>query len=336
MNTPNIQRKLGPFNVFPLGLGCMGLSHAYGIAPPVEQSERLLLAAVDAGVTLFDSAAAYGNGSNEELLGRVLAPHRQRLVLATKGGIRVVNTAEGARTVTDGRPEALRRDVEQSLLRLKTNVIDLYYLHRMDKNVPIEDSVGEMGRMVVEGKLRAIGLSEVSAPTLQRAHAVHPIAALQSEYSMWTRNPEIAVLETCRQLGTTFVAFAPVGRGFFTEAPPDPQSLPEGDTRRSIPRFDQTNWNTNETLRLRVKALAEREQLSLQQLALAWLLTRAEHVVPIPGTTKVANLHNNLGAASIRLSSVVMQEIDSIVNLQTVSGNRYSDHAQATVDTERI
>jgi aryl-alcohol dehydrogenase-like predicted oxidoreductase len=334
MTTTDIQRRIGPFRVFPIGLGCMGLNFAYGTAPPVEQAERVLLAALDGGVTLFDTAAAYANGENERIVGRVLEPHRQRVVLATKGGITVKETPQGKRNAMDGRPESVRHDVEQSLARLKTDVIDLYYLHRLDKTVPIEDSVGALSRLVEQGKLRALGLSEVSADTLRRAHAVYPIAALQSEYSMWTRNPEIAVLKACRELGTTFVAFSPVGRGFFTDAPPDPTALPLGDTRRTVPRFAPEHRGTNNLLRDRVKAIALREQLTLPQLALAWLLTRAEHVVPIPGTTKVANLQENLKAANHRFSDAVMLEINDIVNPQTVSGNRYSEQSNADVDTE--
>ena len=208
------ERSIGPFRASAIGLGCMNLSHAYGNPPPVEEAERLLLGALDEGVTLIDTAALYGFGGNETLVGRVLKPHRDEIVLCSKGGMAGVQFPDGMKRVIDGRPEAIRRNCEESLRRLQTEVIDLYYLHRWDKQVPIEDSVGEMSRLLTEGKVRALGLSEVSAATLRRAHAVHPIAAVQTEYSLWTRNPEIAVLEACRALGTAFVAFSPVARGF--------------------------------------------------------------------------------------------------------------------------
>ena len=197
-------RRIGPFDVPAIGLGCMNLSHAYGTPPAAEAAERLLLQALDEGVTLFDTATLYGFGANETLLGRVLKAHRQRIVLCSKGGMAGVRFDDGVKRVIDGSPAAIRRNCEDSLQRLQTEVIDLYYLHRWDKAVPIEDSVGAMSRLVERGLVRAIGLSEVSAATLKKAHAVHPIAALQTEYSLWTRNPEIAVLQACRDLGTAF------------------------------------------------------------------------------------------------------------------------------------
>ncbi len=210
----------------------MNLSHAYGTPPPPELAERLLLDALDLGVTLFDTAALYGFGANETLVGRVLKAHRQRIVLCSKGGMAGVMFDDGMKRVIDGRPETLRRNCEDSLRRLQTEAIDLYYLHRWDKQVPIEDSVGEMARLLQEGKVRALGLSEVSAATLRKAHAVHPIAAVQNEYSLWTRNAEIAVLDACREIGAAFVAFSPVARGFLTREPPDVGSLDAKDIRR--------------------------------------------------------------------------------------------------------
>jgi aryl-alcohol dehydrogenase-like predicted oxidoreductase len=236
---PHDPRPLGPFLVRPLGLGCMNLSHAYGLPPPPEQGERVLLEALDAGVDFFDTAALYGFGANERLVGRVLGPHRHRFVLASKGGMTAQPVGEGGalQRVIDGRPASIRRDCEDSLQRLGTEVIDLYYLHRWDKAVPIEESVGAMADLLRAGKVRALGLSEVSAATLRRAHREHAIAALQTEYSPWTRNPEIAVLEACRELGTAFVAFSPVGRGALTDTPPDPGAFDAKDIRRSMPRF---------------------------------------------------------------------------------------------------
>ena len=209
-------RRIGELTVSALGLGCMNLSHAYGAPPPPEAAERLLLHALDRGVTLFDTAALYGFGANETLLGRVLKPHRSKFVLASKGGMTGVTFPDGIKRVIDGRPESIRRDCEASLKRLQTDVIDLYYLHRWDKKIPVEDSVGAMSDLVRQGKVRALGLSEVSAATLMRAHAVHPIAAVQTEYSLWTRNPEIAVLQACKDIGAAFVAFSPTARAFLT------------------------------------------------------------------------------------------------------------------------
>ncbi|RZI99249.1 MAG: aldo/keto reductase, partial [Rubrivivax sp.] len=240
------QRKFGPFTVSAIGLGCMNLSHAYGVPPSPEQGEKVLLAALDAGVTLFDTAALYGFGANEELVGRVLAPHRRKFTLASKGGMAGVRGEDGVvKRVIDGRPETVRRNCEDSLRRLKTDVIDLYYLHRWDKSVPIEESVGAMSDLVRAGKVQALGLSEVSAATLRRAHAVHPIAAVQTEYSLWTRNPEIAVIEACRELGATFVAFSPLARAFLTGKLTEVESLDAKDIRRPMPRFAPDNYAKN-------------------------------------------------------------------------------------------
>src|SRR5450631_2495320 len=227
------QRKLGPFTVSAIGLGCMNMSHAYGVPPAADAAADVLLRALDLGVTHFDTAALYGFGANEELVGRTLAPLRSRFTLASKCGIQGVKSATGLRRAIDGRPATLKQTCEDSLRRLKTDVIDLYYLHRWDKTVPIEDSVGALADLVRAGKIRAVGLSEVSAATLRRAHAVHPIAAVQSEYSLWTRNPEIAVLDTCREIGAAFVAFSPLARGFLTGHMPDVSAFLPTDIRRA-------------------------------------------------------------------------------------------------------
>src|SRR5215471_17706315 len=250
-------RRIGPFEVSAIGLGCMNLSHAYGVPPSPEEGERVLHAALDAGETLFDTAALYGFGTNEELVGRVLKPHRQRITLCSKGGMAGVKGEDGVvRRVIDGRPETVRRNCEDSLRRLQTDVIDLYYLHRWDKAVPIEDSVGAMSRLVEEGKIRTLGLSEVSASTLRKAHAVHPITAVQNEYSLWTRNPEIAMLAACRELGVTFVAFSPVARGFLCDAVHDVAGFEARDIRRTMPRFDEPNHAKNLQLLPPYKELA--------------------------------------------------------------------------------
>jgi aryl-alcohol dehydrogenase-like predicted oxidoreductase len=331
------QRRLGPFTVSALGLGCMNLSHAYGVPPSAEQGERVLLAALDAGVTLFDTAALYGFGANETLVGRVLKPHRRRFTLASKGGLAGVTGEDGTvRRAIDGRPEAIRRNCEDSLRRLQTDVIDLYYLHRWDKKVPIEDSVGAIGDLVRAGKVQAIGLSEVSAATLRKAHAVHPIAAVQTEYSLWTRNPEIAVLAACEEIGATFVAFSPVARGFLCDAVHDVAAFDAKDIRRSMPRFDAANYAQNLKLLPGYKALAQEAGCTPAQLALAWLLHKSANIVPIPGTTRVEHLREDLGAAEVKLDAQLLARLEAHVNQQTVHGNRYSAQARTEVDTEEF
>ena len=328
------QRQIGPFNVSAIGLGCMNLSHAYGQPISAEQGERVLLAALDAGVTLFDTAALYGFGSNETLVGRVLKPHRQQITLASKGGMAGVQFADGIKRVIDGRPEAIRRDVEASLQRLGTDVIDLYYLHRWHKAVPIEESVGEMARLVAEGKVRALGLSEVSAATLRRAHAVAPIAAVQSEYSLWSRNAEIAVLDACRDIGAAYVAFSPVARAYLTGTLRDVTGFDAKDIRRAMPRFAPTTYAANLALLEPYAAIAQQAGCTPAQLALAWLLAKADHIVPIPGTVNPAHLTENLGAAAVRLSPAVMAQLDALFRPQAIHGPRYNPQSQSEIDTE--
>ncbi|TWO72611.1 aldo/keto reductase [Caenimonas sedimenti] len=330
-------RNIGPFTVSAIGLGCMNLSHAYGTPPPPEQGERVLLAALDSGVTLFDTAALYGLGSNELLVGRVLKPHRGRITLCSKGGLAGVTGDDGVRRrVIDGRPEAIRRDCENSLRSLQTDVIDLYYLHRWDKKVPIEESVGAISRLVEQGKVRTLGLSEVSAATIRKAHAVHPVTAVQTEYSLWTRNPEIAVLDTCREIGAAFVAFSPVARAFLCDALHDVSSLDAKDIRRTMPRFEPANYAQNLKLLPGYKALAQEAGCTPAQLALAWLLHKAPHIVPIPGTTSVEHLREDLAAADVKLSPDLLIRLEAHINQRTVTGHRYSAQARSEVDTEEF
>jgi aryl-alcohol dehydrogenase-like predicted oxidoreductase len=331
-------RKLGRFTVTELGLGCMNLSHAYGVPPPVEQAERVLVDALERGVTLFDTAALYGFGDNERLVGRVLREHREKIVLATKGGMAGVEFPDGFRRVIDGRPESIRQNCEDSLTRLGTDVIDLYYLHRVDlKNgVPVEESVGAMARLVEEGKVRALGLSEVSTATLRRAHAVHPITALQSEYSLWTRNPELGALDACRRLGIAFVAFSPLGRGYLTGELRDVKSFDAKDIRRSMPRFAIDSYSKNLELLVALGALADEIGCTKAQLALGWLLHRDERVIPIPGTTSVEHFRENMDASSLSLTSEQMARIDALINQRTVVGARYAPAVQAEIDTENF
>jgi aryl-alcohol dehydrogenase-like predicted oxidoreductase len=334
MNPSN--RRIGPFQVHPVGLGCMNLSHAYAAPPPPEAAERLLLTALDLGANLVDTAALYGFGANETLVGRVLKAHRSCIVLCTKGGMAGEPVGEGGalQRVIDGRPATIRRHCEDSLRRLGVDVIDLYYLHRWDKAVPVEDSVGEMARLVERGHVRTIGLSEVSAATLRRAHAVHPITAVQSEYSLWSRNPELGVLAACREIGAAFVAFSPTGRGLFTSAPPDPAAFAPRDIRRAMPRFEPANWAANLKLRARVAPLADEAGCTLAQLALAWVLARGEHVIALPGTTQEAHLRENLAAAGVTLAPALIAKLDAICAPAAVAGARYNPQNASEVDTE--
>ena len=330
------QRALGPFTVSALGLGCMNLSHAYGVPPSPQQGEAILRRALDLGCTLFDTAALYGFGSNETLVGRTLQAHRHEITLCSKGGMAGVTFPDGVKRVIDGRPEAIRRNCEDSLQRLGTDVIDVYYLHRWDKAVPIEDSVGEMSRLVQEGKVRLLGLSEVSAATLLRAHAVHPISAVQTEYSLWTRNPEIAVLQACRDIGAAFVAFSPTARAFLTGQLRDVSTLDAKDIRRSMPRFAPETYARNLALLPPYEALAREAGCTPVQLALAWLLSRGEHVIPLPGTTSVEHLRENVGAWKLRLPASVLAQADALINQHTVTGGRYGAQSESEVDTERF
>lgn len=321
------KRRVGPFQVSAIGLGCMSLSHAYGAPPPREQAERVLKGALDEGYTFFDTAAVYGMGHNETLVGEVLKDRRDDYVLCSKAGL----TNKGQREL-NGRPEVLKATCEESLKNLQTDVIDLYYLHRWDKRVPIEESVGALADLVQEGKVRTIGLSEVSAETLRKAHAVHPITALQTEYSPWTRNPEIAVLDACRELGVAFVAFSPVGRGFLADGMP--AVLDGADFRAGMPRFQGENLQKNLQLLEAFKAIAVDAGCTPAQLCLAWLLQKDPSIVPIPGTTNPDHMVENARAAGLSLSPEILARVEATVNEKTVAGPRYAPAMQASVDTE--
>jgi aryl-alcohol dehydrogenase-like predicted oxidoreductase len=326
------QRRLGPFTVSAIGLGCMNLSHAYGTPPEPKAAAQLLRKALNLGYTLLDTAALYGFGANETLIGETLAHRRTDFMLATKCGM--FRNAAGVREI-DGRPDVIRRTVEDSLKRLQTNVIDLCYLHRWDKRVPIEESIGALTELVWAGKVRTLGLSEVSAETLRRAHAVHPITALQTEYSLWTRNPEIAVLDECRRLGVTFIAFSPLARGFLGGLE-NVSAFEAKDIRRQMPRFEAANYAANRKLYSAFAGIAEEVGCTPAQLALAWLLSKGDDIIPIPGTTNIEHLAENAAADSIELSEDVVQRLDALINQRSVVGTRYNATTQAEIDTEEF
>lgn len=326
-------RKLGHFTVNAIGLGCMSMSHAYGTPDPVE-AEATLRSALDIGYNFLDTAALYGFGKNEELIGRVLKDRRNDFVLASKCGM--FKGPDGKRQI-DGRPETIRRTCEEALQRLQTDVIDLYYLHRRDFKVPVEDSIGEMSRLVSEGKVQLLGISEVSAETLRKAHATHPLSALQTEYSLWSRNAEIAVLQACSELDIAFVAFSPLARGFLTGKLTDPQAqLEPADIRHHMPRFNADNYPKNLALLTEYKAIADQVGCTMGQLALAWLLAKAPHIIPIPGTRHVDYARENFAAIDVSLTSAQMQQLDALINHQTVAGPRYNAATQEEIDTEQF
>ena len=329
MNT----RKIGPFEVSAIGLGCMSLSHAYGTPPDPATAATVLRRALDLGYRHVDTAALYGFGANETLIGTALKDRRSEVVLATKGGM--FRNAQGQREI-DGRPEVIARTCDESLARLQTDVIDLYYLHRWDKRLPVEESVGAMADLVKAGKVRTIGLSEVSADTIRRAHRVHPVTAVQTEYSLWTRNPEVAVLDACRELGITLVAFSPLGRGFLTGKLREVATLPAKDIRLAMPRFQGEHFERNLRLLDGLAAIAAEQGCTMGQLALAWLLARGEDIVPIPGTTRLDHLEENVRATEIELDGATLARLDALINPRTVSGARYNAATQTEIDTEEI
>ncbi len=328
------QRKLGPFTVSAIGLGCMNVSMGYGPRIADDDAGRLFNAALDQGYSFLDTASLYGLGHNESLIGKYLASRRDEYVLASKCGFS--RTADG-KTVMDGRPEVLIQTCEDSLRRLNTDVIDLYYLHRIDPKTPVEESVGALATLVEQGKIKTIGLSEISADSLRRAHAVHPVTAVQSEYSLWTRTPERKILATCAELDIAFVPFSPLARQFLTGKSPDVTQVGEDDIRASIarPRFEPDNFAHNQQLLQPFGAIAERVGCSMAQLALAWLLARGENIVPIPGTKHREWMIENAGAAEIELEAAVIDELDLLINENTVAGNRYTDALMASTDSER-
>jgi aryl-alcohol dehydrogenase-like predicted oxidoreductase len=327
-------RKLGTeLSVYPVGLGCMGMTFAYG---GQEESDAIatLRRAVDIGVTLFDTAEVYGPFDNEILLGKALKPVRDKVVIATKFGFRISPEGEGMARMTgvDSRPEHLKAVAEASLKRLDIDVIDLFYQHRVDPAVPIEETVGAMAELVREGKVRALGLSEAGAATIRRAHAVHPIAAVQSEYSLWTRDPEAEVLGVCRELGICFVPYSPLGRGLLTGTLANTDALGDNDWRRSQPRFQADAMAANAALVEELARLARQKGVTTAQLALAWVLHQGDFIVPIPGARKIGHLEQNTASAAIALSPAELAGIGEAMSPARVAGKRYTEEGLALVN----
>jgi aryl-alcohol dehydrogenase-like predicted oxidoreductase len=324
------QRNLGSLVTSAIGLGCMGLSQGYGPADDAD-SVRVIHRALDLGVSMLDTAMSYGQGHNEQLIARALHGYADQVQIATKFGI-VRDPGDPRKRGVNGRPEYVRAACDASLKRLGLEVIDLYYQHRVDPTVPIEETVGAMAELVKLGKVRALGLSEAAPETVRRANAVHPIAALQSEYSLWTRDPEDGALATCRALGIAFVAYSPLGRGFLTGAIRAVDDLDASDYRRHSPRFQGDNLPANLELVKRVEALAMRKGCTPAQLAIAWVLSRGEEVVPIPGTKRRQRLEENLAAVTVKLTRDDLAALDSAVPRDAVAGRRYPEEMQKLVD----
>ena len=326
------KRAVGPFSVNPVGLGCMNIMHAYNKPISEEATDTLLNRALDLGYDFLDTATLYGFGESERRIGRFLKHRRDEFVLASKC---VLGFKDGQRTL-DARPESIIAACEASLERLQTDVIDLYYMHRPDPRVPIEDSVGALKTLVEQGKIKTIGLSEMSAEQLRQASAVHPIAAMQSEYSLIARNPEIAVIEACKELGTTLVSFSPVGRGIFSQVPLIPAEYWEGDMRRGnfFPSLAEPHFSENMKLVASAREIADGVGCSLPQLAIAWVLAKGEEIVTIPGTKDIDHLEDNWGTMEVTLNAATVEQLDEIFAPENIAGPRYSEMGQKSVTTE--
>lgn len=326
------KRTIAGRALHPVGLGCMNLSWAYGSPPSEDDAILLLNRALDIGYDHFDTANIYGKGANEELLARAVMHRRKEFFLASKTGIVV----EGPKRGVDCSPGSITQSLDNSLARLKTDHIDLFYMHRFDPKVPIADAVGAMVRAKEAGKIGAYGVSEWNAAHIREAHAVHPMAAVQPEYSLWTRNVELGVLDTCKQLGIALVAFSPTGRGAFGGVLKDPSTLEEKDLRTKMPRFNEENWPHNLKLVEQLSALARQNQVTPAQLALRWVLEQGENCHVIPGTTSIVHLEDNYEAANLDIPADAIAEAGRIINHSTVRGHRYHDAIRPTIDTEEF
>ncbi|MDQ3845015.1 MAG: aldo/keto reductase, partial [Bacteroidota bacterium] len=325
------KRQLGKngLEVSALGLGCMGLSFGYGPATEKQYAIRLIQTAFERGVTFFDTAEAYGPFTNEELLGGAVEPFRSEVVLATKFGFKLEN---GRTTGLNSRPENIRAVAEAALKRLRTEVIDLFYQHRVDPNVPIEEVAGTVKELIQQGKVKHFGLSEAGVQTIRRAHAVQPVTALQSEYSLWWREPEAEILPTLEELGIGFVPFSPLGKGFLTGKIDENTTFEKNDFRNTIPRFSDENRKANQALVDLLGKMGKERKATAAQIALAWLLAQKPWIVPIPGTTKLHRLEENLGAAEVELTDSDLKEINEAVAKVEVQGARYSEQSQRMID----
>jgi len=321
------KRKLGKSNleVSAIGLGCMGMSFGYGPAADKQEMISLIRSAVERGVTFFDTAEVYGPYTNEELVGEALAPYRAKVVIATKFGFKPASTDQSRWSELDSRPEHIKQVADASLKRLRTDTIDLFYQHRVDPNVPIEDVAGAVKELIRAGKVKHFGLSEAGVQTIRRAHAVQPVTAVQSEYSLWWREPDAEVLPTLEELGIGFVPFSPLGRGFLTGKMNENTTFDSTDLRNTLPRFTPEARKTNQALVDLLGEIAKRKKATPAQIALAWLLAQKPWIVPIPGTTKLHRLEENIGAASIELTPDDLREIDSAASKITVQGARYPE-----------
>src|SRR5467141_5036657 len=323
------KRKLGKsgVEVSALGLGCMGMSQSYGVPPDKQAMISLIRTAVERGVTFFDTAEIYGPFTNEALVGEALAPVRAQVVIATKFGIKI----ENGQQVQDSRPERIKHSVEGSLQRLRTDVIDLYYQHRVDPTVPIEDVAGTVKELIAQGKVKHFGMSEAGVGTIRRAHAVQPVTAVQSEYSLWWRRPEEQLLPTLEQLGIGFVPFSPLGKGFLTGTIDENTTFVSSDFRNIVPRFTPEARRANQTIVDVLRSIADKKRATPAQIALAWLLAQKSWIVPIPGTTKLARLEENIGAAAVELTPEDLRQIESAVSKITLKGARYPENLQKMV-----
>jgi aryl-alcohol dehydrogenase-like predicted oxidoreductase len=327
------KRKLGSSNleVSAIGFGCMGLSFGYGPAVDKQEGVKVIRAAVDLGVTFFDTAEVYGPFTNEELVGEALAPMRDRVVIATKFGWKI-DLSTGKSVGLDSRPEHIKEVADASLKRLRTDFIDLFYQHRVDPNVPIEDVAGAVKDLIRAGKVRHFGLSEAGVKNIRRAHAVQPVAALQSEYSLWWREPETEIIPTLEELGIGFVPFSPLGKGYLTGKIDEKTTFDSSDFRNTVPRFSPENRKANQAVVELLGRIAQRKNATPAQIALAWLLAQKPWIVPIPGTTKLHRLQENGAAATVELSDDDLREIDSASSQISVQGARYSETAQRMID----